>query len=127
MTLRANKLKSRQDNSPMADGVTNALAKGISRALLAAVLLVLAFDAQHPTQAQTYCAMYDSGGKDCGIPSLASCQQSVSGVGGVCVPDQSAQLRPDFFQRRRLFQPSPPDQGGMFGGNLDQMPPPPDE
>jgi len=96
-----------------------------------AVLLTLAIDALHPTQAQSYCAMYNDGSKSCGIPSLASCQQSISGVGGICTPDESSQLRPDFFNRRRLFQPlqegNPPDQGGTLGGNLDQMPPPPDE
>jgi len=106
---------------------------GMLTGLLAfvAVLFALAIDAQHPTRAQSYCAMYDDGSKSCGIPSLASCQQSVSGVGGNCMPDESSQLRPDFFNRRRLFQPlqdgTSPDQGGTLGGNLDQMPPPTDE
>ena len=101
------------------------------RASFVAVLFAMAIDAQHPVRAQPYCAVYDNGSKSCGIPSLASCQQSVSGVGGICTPDETSQMRPDFFDRRRFFQPSqdgaPADQGGMSGGNLDQVPPPPDE
>jgi len=103
----------------------------LGRPFLVAVLFALAIDAPHPTQAQGYCAMYNDGSKTCGIPSLAGCQQSISGVGGICTPDESSQLRPDFFGRGRLFQPlqegAPPDQGGTLGGSLDQMPPPPDE
>jgi hypothetical protein len=101
--------------------------------LFIALLLAFATDGQHPTQAQDqmYCAMYSDGSKSCGIPTLASCEQSVSGVGGVCMPDETSQQRPAFFDRRRLFQGlqegSSPDQGGTVGGNLDQMPPPPDE
>jgi hypothetical protein len=103
----------------------------LSRASVVAALLAVAADAQHPVRAQPYCAVYDNGSKSCGIPSLASCEQSVSGVGGICSPDETSQMRPDFFNRHRLFRPlqdgAPADQGGMSGGNLDQVPPPPDE
>ena len=108
---------------------SSALPRILGLSLLA--LLAGAIDAQHAIRAQTYCAEYDDGNKSCGIPSLASCQQSVSGVGGICTPDETSQLRPDFFNRRRFFQPlqdgTIPDQGGTPGGDLNQMPPPPDE
>ena len=38
------------------------------------VLLAIAGDASHVVQAQAYCAMYDDGTKNCGIPSLDSCR-----------------------------------------------------
>jgi hypothetical protein len=102
-----------------------------ARSVFLAVFLVIAIDVPHPVQAQPYCAVYDDGSKSCGIPSLASCDQSVSGVGGICAPDETSQLQPDLFNRRRLFQPlqdgTSPDQGGTPGGNLDQIPPPPNE
>ena len=67
------------------------------------VLLAFAGDASHVVQAQAYCAMYDDGSKNCGIPTLDSCRQSISGVGGYCAPDQTSQMRPDLFERPRLF------------------------
>jgi hypothetical protein len=79
--------------------------------------------------AQPYCAMYNNGSKDCGIPSLEACRQSVDGIGGRCEQDFSSQMRPDFFQRPRLFQPAPdsaPADSGNSQGNLDFVPPPPD-
>ena len=39
------------------------------------VLLALAGDASQVVQAQAYCAMYDDGTRNCGIPSLDSCRQ----------------------------------------------------
>jgi len=90
--------------------------------------LLVAVNAWDPAQAQPYCAMYNDGSKDCGIPTIESCRESVSGVGGICTPDETSQMRPDFFNRRRLFQQL---QGGMPLGppadNLDQLPPPPDQ
>jgi len=58
-------------------------------------LLVLAASAVGipVVQAAQYCAQYYNGTYDCGIPTLASCQQSVSGVGGTCVIDRRAQRR----------------------------------
>jgi len=67
------------------------------------VLLAFAGDTSHVVQAQAYCAMYDDGSKNCGIPTLDSCRQSISGVGGYCAPDQTSQMRPDLFERPRLF------------------------
>jgi hypothetical protein len=93
------------------------------------ILLVGAFDARTAAQAQTYCAMYDNGSKNCGIPSLDSCRQSVDGVGGYCIPDQTSQMRPDLINPLRRLMPTPdtlspgPDNSP---GNLDWMPPPPE-
>ena len=33
---------------------------------------------------QMYCAQYSDGTSSCGIPTLAACEDSVRGVGGVC-------------------------------------------
>src|SRR4249919_249139 len=90
------------------------------------VLLAFAGDASHVVQAQAYCAMYDDGSKNCGIPTLDSCRQSISGVGGYCAPDQTSQMRPDVFDGRRLFpgqQAPPPPAAGPQDPNW--MPPPP--
>jgi len=90
-----------------------------------AVVLALANDAKHVVQAQTYCAMYNDGSKSCGIPSLDSCRQTISGAGGYCTPDMTSQMRPDFFDGRRLFpapQPPPPPAGPQ---DPNWMPPPP--
>ena len=58
-------------------------------------LFVLAGAAFAPqaVEAAQYCAQYYNGTYDCGIPTLASCQQSVSGVGGMCVIDRRSQTR----------------------------------
>jgi hypothetical protein len=58
----------------------------------------------HVVQSAQWCAQYDNGTSDCGIPTLASCQQSVSGVGGVCVPDRRSQMR---NRASRNQQPAP--------------------
>jgi hypothetical protein len=60
------------------------------------------------TQAQPYCAQYDNDTRDCGIPTMAMCQQSLRGMGGVCLPDTTSQLPPDLINPPRLFQPPPP-------------------
>jgi hypothetical protein len=40
--------------------------------------------------AQAYCAQYSDGSSlDCGFTSLSQCEQSVTGVGGVCINDPS--------------------------------------
>ena len=82
--------------------------------------------------AQTYCANFNDGTQSCGIPTLESCQQSISGVGGYCGPDQSAQLPPNLLQRleRRAnpnSQPAQPDAPSTQPGGLNWMPPPPGE
>lgn len=84
--------------------------------------------------AAQYCASYYDGTKDCGIATLQACEQSVRGVGGTCIADDTAQLGapiPGIFQRMLPLQrriegaedsqdyqkPSSPD--------LDDVPPPP--
>jgi hypothetical protein len=105
----------------------------LTRALMTGVVLVLAGapDATQIAGAQPYCAVYDSGTQSCGIPTLQSCEQSVSGVGGICQPDNTAQLRPDFFSRRRLQQAiegdNPSSGENNPPGGPGFMPPPPGE
>jgi hypothetical protein len=91
------------------------------------LLFAIAFGWLMPEGAQAqqaYCAFYNDGTQTCGIPTLQSCEQSVSGVGGMCHPDDSAQIPPNFMQRWRAARqqnnyntPSPP--------GLDDVPPPP--
>ena len=75
------------------------------RSIVIGCLALLAFagDASHVVRAQTYCAQLDDGSKTCGIPSLEGCRQTVSGTGGVCMPDETSQMRPDLFDGSRLF------------------------
>jgi hypothetical protein len=99
----------------------------IPMTLLAVVVaVVVALDAPSTAQAQPYCAMYDDGSKGCGIPSLQSCEQSLSGVGGNCVLDMTSQMRPDLF---KLFPQQPPQSSTPSNQNNPQdpnwMPPPP--
>jgi hypothetical protein len=79
--------------------------------------------------AQPYCAMYDTGNRNCGIPTLESCRQSLSGLGGYCTPDETSQMRPDVFQTPRIFQPQPST--SPFDPNNPSspgwVPPPPDQ
>ena len=90
------------------------------------VLLAFAGDASRVVQAQAYCAMYDDGSKNCGIPTLDSCRQSISGVGGYCAPDQTSQMRPDLFERPRLFpEPQNPSQPPTSPQDPSWMPRPP--
>jgi hypothetical protein len=97
----------------------------------AALVLVSTPGATRIASAQPYCAVYDNGTQNCGIPTLQSCEQSVSGVGGICQPDNTAQLRPDFFSRRRLQQAiegdNPSSGENNPPGGPDFMPPPPNE
>jgi len=65
-------------------------------------VLAAATLASQAVQAAQYCAQYYNGTYDCGIPTLASCRQSVSGVGGTCVIDRRSQ-RPN----RALRSPQP--------------------
>ena len=103
------------------------------RSLMTGAVLVLfsAPDAARIASAQPYCAVYNDGTQNCGIPTLQSCEQSVSGVGGICEPDNTAQLRPDFFSRRRLQQAiegdNPASGENNPPGGPDFMPPPPDQ
>jgi hypothetical protein len=92
------------------------------------VVLVSAPGATRIASAQPYCAVYDNGSKNCGIPTIESCQQSVSGVGGICEPDYTSQMRPDFFTGRRLREAFEGDNPASGENNppADFMPPPPD-
>ena len=56
--------------------------------------------------AQPYCAYYADGTRECGIPALQTCTQSVVGVGGYCGPDETQSIPPNFMQR--LAQQSGP-------------------
>jgi len=51
-----------------------------------------------PATAQ-YCAVYNDGSQSCGIPTFQSCLQSVSGVGGNCMNDNSSKIPPNLMQR----------------------------
>ena len=74
--------------------------------------------------AQKYCARFYDDTQTCGIPSLRACEQTVSGVGGDCIIDDTGdvQPRPGPVQRwlegqSDTMKPSSPD--------LDDVPPPP--
>jgi hypothetical protein len=94
------------------------------------VIFAVAFGAGRTAQAQPYCAVYDDGEQNCGIPTLQSCEQSVSGVGGSCQPDTTSQLAPNPIDRFRAEQSgrdlAPPNQGDS-SNDLNWMPPPPGE
>lgn len=95
--------------------------------MVLALLAAAAPFAQPAAQAQPYCARYDTGSRECGIPTLQSCQQSLSGLGGVCEPDVTAQRPPDFFRilppPPGVAPPPPPDSNNP--NNPNWMPPPP--
>ena len=105
--------------------------KQVARTLLIALLLLIITGLHRGSDvyAQPYCAVYNNGTQNCGIPTLQSCEQSVSGVGGTCQPDNTAQLRPDLFGGGRLLRDiegatSPPNQGNS-PNSPGWMPPPP--
>jgi hypothetical protein len=95
-------------------------------------LLSVAASGAPDVAAQPYCAFYNDGTSSCGIPTLQSCDASISGVGGYCGPDQSAQLRPNLIERLEQDNLPPPQlrpntpQSQQPGG-LNWMPPPPQE
>jgi hypothetical protein len=78
------------------------------------IAVAIALDAASNTGAAQYCAEYNNGSQNCGIPSLSSCQDSVRGVGGFCVPDTNPPRR----IRRSGFPPP-------SGYPDPRMPPPP--
>jgi hypothetical protein len=67
--------------------------------------------------------MYSDGTQNCGIPTLQSCEQSISGAGGSCVPDTTSRRTFDSWQRPSLDQ-APPGQAGS-PSDPNWMPPPP--
>jgi hypothetical protein len=81
-----------------------------------------------------YCASYYDGTKDCGIATLQACEQSVRGVGGTCIADDTAQLGapiPGIFQRmlplERKIEGAEDSQDYQrpHSPALDDVPPPP--
>jgi len=100
-------------------------------AVLGAALSIAAF-ATPEASAQPYCAYYANGTRECGIPALQTCTDSVVGVGGYCGPDETQSIPPNFIQRLEQdnlpppqLQPNTPQ--AQQPGGLDWMPPPPQE
>lgn len=96
----------------------------------AAILLLISAQ----TAAAQYCASYYDGTKDCGIATLQACEQSVRGVGGTCIADDTAQLGapiPGIFQRMIPLQrriegaEDSQDYQKPSSPGLDDVPPPP--
>lgn len=91
------------------------------------LLLLLAIP--RTAMSQPYCMMDTSGGRTCGIATLQQCEATRAGVGGTCVPDDSAQLAPPIkgpFQRmfERAAERDAEDQWPR-SPDLDDVPPPP--
>jgi hypothetical protein len=89
------------------------------RAVAVLIFMTLATGSAHAD----YCAM-NAGAQDCGYPTLESCLQTVSGVGGVCI-ENPGRLPPNLLQRLRQerMQASDPPQSPL----PPPVPPPPDE
>jgi hypothetical protein len=85
-----------------------------------AFLLAAFAGSERIAQAQPYCAMYSAGPPTCGIATLEICQQSISGVGGYCAPDQRSRIPPNLIERRRAQRGLAPPPG--YPG--DTTPPP---
>jgi hypothetical protein len=79
--------------------------------------------------AQPYCMLDDSGGRTCGIPTLAECERTRSGVGGSCEVDDSAQLAaPIKGPFQRMFERAEQQEADYQKPSspaLDDVPPPP--
>lgn len=96
--------------------------------LLGLVLaLIIALGAPVTAPAQPYCAVNDDGTRNCGIPTMEGCRQSVSGVGGICQPDMTSQQRPDMIQVLPKLFPLPDSAPSQNNSPNDPnwMPPPP--
>lgn len=88
------------------------------------ILAVMWFTGLTVQAAAQYCAVYNDGSQSCGIPTFQSCLQSVSGVGGNCVADNTSKIPPNLMQRwfNRQQNESPP-----AIQNSDPMPLPPSQ
>jgi hypothetical protein len=87
---------------------------------LAAILsLLLAIPAN--AQTQKYCARFYDGGLACGIPSMAMCQQALSGVGGSCEEDHTDEVPKNLMQRLMEARDDRPP----AVRDLQAVPPPP--
>src|SRR5262245_26456266 len=97
------------------------------------VWLIVVLTGAPDVSAQPYCAYYNNGTTACGIPTLQSCDASLSGVGGYCGPDESSKLRPNLIERLEQKYPNeqqilhPPVPSQDQPGGLNWMPPPPQE
>lgn len=84
---------------------------------------------QTPAGAQ-YCANFDTGARSCGFATFASCEQTLSGIGGSCGPDESSRIPPNLMQRHMRRRPDAAARPGLSSDNPDNpdwMPPPPGE
>ena len=78
--------------------------------------------------AQSYCASYYDGTRNCGLATLQACERSLLGVGGTCVIDDSAQLGAPIkgpFQRMFERAEQQSDYNKPSSPDLDDVPPPP--
>ena len=95
-------------------------------AIVTVLLATAALNDVPSVLAQPYCARYDEGSRECGIPTLQACEQSLRGLNGVCEADVTARRRPDFF---RILPPppseAPPPPDPNNPNNPNWMPPPP--
>lgn len=99
----------------------------IARIILGCLVMLFVASAPRGADAQPYCAMYYDDTRTCGIPTLQECEQSISGVGGNCMVDDTAgtpqgrtlqgPLQRLLEQRQLDNKPSSPE--------LDDVPPPP--
>jgi hypothetical protein len=90
--------------------------------------VILAFAtlaALHGAEAQPYCAAYEDGTKSCGIPTLQECTRSISGVGGTCIVDDTAELRPPIKGPIQRWLEQESAYGRPRSPELDDVPPPP--
>jgi len=97
--------------------------------ILAVLTLAILPGWQTPADAR-YCANLDTGARSCGYATLESCEQTLSGIGGSCGPDELSQIPPNLMQRlmrRRPDAPPPPGPPSSNPDNPDWMPPPPGE
>lgn len=88
--MRALRRKSSESEAMKRPSSAGPLTAATGAKLLGAVLIACVLNtplrAQQPSGPYPYCAQYSDGTSlDCGFSSLAMCEQSVTGVGGVCI------------------------------------------
>ena len=88
----------------------------MNKVVVAAALVALTAAMPKPASAQLYpyCAFYTDQTRNCGFPTMWSCQAAVSGVGGYCGVNPRAVQRPPAYGG-----PAP-----QYPGS-GRMPPPP--
>jgi hypothetical protein len=102
------------------DVVRGVLLAAIGASVIVSVTELLA----DQTQVQ-YCALYSGGNQQCDFPTFESCQQSASGLGGMCVQTSVDVSRQNLLQRieQQRLQNLPPQD--LPGGTW--VPPPPND